>query len=190
MQVIYCTPYHINVEETIYYCSHWNPFQPTTLPATNLRPSFTISDYQTGNGTMHFLKSCTVANDLSRKKHLWKLLRSTSQQLYQGAAWLPLWVAFWPPNEERKAKWVIRAYQIHCQSNISQPRSFCLSRHTYAHRLYIGCVHIHHSWVSAVSFSPLTWHFLSSKTCRVRWMTELQDNSMPIFDWSFLHVTP
>lgn len=126
-----------------------------TLPTTNLTPCFNGSDCGAGNGTMHFLKSCTAANEWSRKRLLWKLFKINIMAVIPGSSLASTVGCFWPPNEAHKANWIMKGYSTCCQNNISRLLSFYLSHHTYAHRLYIGCVHTLQLRLSKFRFSLL-----------------------------------
>ena len=110
-----------------------------TLLTTNLTPA-SMAVTGAGNGTMHFLKSCTAANEWSRKRLLWKLFKINIMAVIAGSSLASTVGCFWPPNEAHKANWIMKGYSTCCQNNISCLLSFYLSHHTYAHRLYIGCV--------------------------------------------------
>lgn len=121
---------------------------PTTLPATDLRPSFSHSDCQTGNGTMHFLKSCTAANELSRKRLLWKLFKINITAVIPRSSLASTAGCFSPPNGEPKANWIMKGYSTHCQNYISHLFFFSLSvcPITHMHTDYTLAVLTCHSW--------------------------------------------
>lgn len=124
---------------------------------------------------MHFLKSCTAANEWSRKKELlWKLFKITIMAVIPGRSLASTVGCSWPPNEAHKANWIMKGYRAHCQNHISHLLSFLfVPSHICTpaihwprlHTHYSGARHIHifvssHLWRTSRSH-PLTLHAIN-----------------------------
>ena len=135
---------------------------------THLRQSFSGCDYQTGNGTMHFLKSCTAANESSGKSFYGSLLRSTSWQLYQGAAWLPPWAAFSHQTRNTKPTVWLKDTRFAVKKTHLQSSFFLFA--PYVCCLYIDCkllmwVQIQRQSDALSQVSYMTSFWMDKKIC-------------------------
>lgn len=106
---------------------------------------------------MHFLKSCTAANESSRKRLLWKLFKITIMAVRAGSSLVSTVGCFWSPNQAHRAKWIMKGYSARCQ-NKYLPSSFFLfvASHICTLAIHWLCSHTRAESVQIQIF-PLTF---------------------------------